>query len=135
MHKSHHVTVLMHHLVFQQSTEGRYLKMTHDNIKEMAHHQSLSQSTGIQVFFAHTYSPWERGTNENTNDLLRRDLPKSWNLNVYIQDQLDAIAFHHNAKPCKSLGWKSSAELFLPEGSFDFQAYWSTIMNPVALGA
>ena len=135
MHKSHHVTVLMHHLVFQRSTEGRYLKMTHDNIKEMAHHQSLSQSTGIQVFFAHTYSPWERGTNENTNDLLRRDLLKTSDLSVYTQDQLDAIAFHHNAKPRKSLGWKSSAELFLPEGSFDFQAYWSTIMNPVAFGA
>jgi IS30 family transposase len=62
-------------------------------------------------------------------------LPKSWDLNISIQDQLDAIAFHHNAKPRKSLGWKSSAELFLPDGSFDFQTYWSTIMNPVALGA
>jgi hypothetical protein len=56
-------------------------------------------------------------------------------LSVYTQEQLDAIAFHHNAKPRKSLGWKSPAELFLPEGSFDFQAYWSNIINPVALGA
>jgi len=48
---------------------------------------------------------------------------------------MDAIALHHNAKPRKSLGWKSSAELFLPQGSFDFQAYWATIINLVALGA
>ena len=110
------------------------LSMTYDNGKEMAHHQALSQSTGIKVFFAHPYSPWERGINENTNGLLRRDLPKGSDLSVYTQEQLDAIAFHHNAKPRKSLGWKSPAELFLPEGSFDFQAYWSTIINPVALG-
>ena len=110
------------------------LSMTYDNGKEMAHHQVLTQSTGIQVFFAHPYSPWERGINENTNGLLRRDLPKGTDLSIYTQEQLDAIAFHHNAKPRKSLGWKSPAELFLPEGSFDFQAYWSTIINPVALG-
>jgi len=111
------------------------LSMTYDNGKEMAHHQALSQSTGIQVFFAHPYSPWERGINENTNGLLRRVLPKGSDLSVHTQEQLDAIAFHHNAKPRKSLGWKSPAELFLPEGAFDFQAYWSTIINPVALGA
>ena len=110
------------------------LSMTYDNGKEMAHHQTLTQSTGIQVFFAHPYSPWERGINENTNGLLRRVLPKGSDLSIYTQEQLDAIAFHHNAKPRKSLGWKSPAELFLPEGSFDFQAYWSTIINPVALG-
>ena len=111
------------------------LSMTYDNGKEMAHHQSLSQNTGIKVFFAHPYSPWERGINENTNGLLRRVLPKGSDLSVHTQEQLDAIAFHHNAKPRKSLGWKSPTELFLPEGSFDFQAYWSTIINPVALGA
>ena len=111
------------------------LSMTYDNGKEMAHHQSLSQSTGIRVFFAHPYSPWERGINENTNGLLRRVLPKGSDLSVYTQEQLDAIAFHHNAKPRKSLGWKSPAELFLPQGTFDFQAYWTNIINPVALGA
>ena len=110
------------------------LSMTYDNGKEMAHHQALSEATGIKVFFAHPYSPWERGINENTNGLLRRVLPKGSDLSVHTQEQLDAIAFHHNAKPRKSLGWKSPAELFLPEGSFDFQAYWSTIINPVALG-
>lgn len=75
------------------------------------------------MFFAHPYSPRERGIKENTNGLLRRDLPKGPDLNVYTQEQLYAIALHHNAKPRKSLGWKSPAELFLPEGAFDFQAY------------
>jgi len=112
-------------LVLNRLDAAMRLSMTYDNGKEMAHHQSLSQSTGIQVFFAHPYSPWERGINENTNGLLRRVLPKGSDLSVYTQEQLDAIAFHHNAKPRKSLGWKSPAELFLPEGSFDFQAYWS----------
>ena len=111
------------------------LSMTYDNGKEMAHHQSLSQSAGMQVFFAHPYSPWERGINENTNGLLRWVLPKGSDLSVHTQEQQGAIAFHHNAKPRKSLGWKSPAELFLPEGSFDFQAYWATIITPVALGA
>jgi hypothetical protein len=60
--------------------------------------------------------------------------PKSTGLSVYTQEQLDIIALHHNAKPRKYLDWKSPAELFLPEGSFNFQAYWSTIINPVALG-
>jgi hypothetical protein len=55
-------------------------------------------------------------------------------LSIGIFELLDAIAFHHNAKPRKSLSWKSPAELFLPEGSFDFQAYRFTIINPVAFG-
>jgi IS30 family transposase len=78
------------------------LSMTYDDGKEMAHHRSLSQSTGIKVFFTHPYSPWERGINENTNGLLSRVLPKGSDLSVYIQERLDAIAFHHNAKPRKS---------------------------------
>jgi IS30 family transposase len=109
------------------------LSMTYDNGREMAHHQALSQATWIQVYFVHSYSPWERGINENTNGLLRRTLPKGTDLSVHSQADLDAIAFHHNAKPRKSLGWKSPAELFLPPGSFDFRAYCATIINTVAV--
>jgi IS30 family transposase len=109
--------------------------MAHDNGREMAQHQALSQATGIAVYFAHPYSPWERGINENTNGLLRRTLPKGSDLSVHSQADLDAIAFHHNAKPRKSLGWKSPAELRLSPGSFDFQAYRATIISPDALGA
>ena len=71
--------------------------MTYDNGKEMAHHQALSKAIGIHVFFAHPYSPWERGINENTNGLLRRNLPNGSDLSIHTQELLDAIAFHHNA--------------------------------------
>ena len=121
-------------LILNRLDAAMRLSMTYDNGKEMAQHQALSDATGIQVFFAHPHSPWERGINENTNGLLRRVLPKRSDLGVYTQEQLDAIAFHQNAKPRKSLGWKSPSELFLPEGAFDFQAYWSNIIHPVALG-
>jgi IS30 family transposase len=122
-------------LVLNRLDTAMRLSMTYDNGREMAHHQALSKATGIKVYFAHPYSPWERGINENTNGLLRRTLPKGTDLSVHSQADLDAIALHHNAKPRKSLGWKSPAELFLPPGSFNFHAYWATIIKPVALGA
>ncbi len=59
---------------------------------------------------------------------------KGTNLSVHSQANLDTVAFHHSTKPHKSLGWKSPIELSLPSGSFDFRAYWTTIINPVALG-
>ncbi len=68
------------------------LSMTYDNGREMAHHKTLSETTGIKVYFAHPYSPWERGRSENTNGLLRRVLPKGTDLSIYTQEQLDAIA-------------------------------------------
>lgn len=70
----------------------------------------------------------------NTNGQQGRELPKGWDLSVYTQEQLDAIDFHHNAKLRKSLDWKSPAEPFIPQGSFNLQAYWPTITNPVAIG-
>lgn len=112
------------------------LSLTYDQGREMAHHAHLSRQTGMKVFFAHPHSPWERGINENTNGLLREYLPKGSDLGVHSQAQLDEIAFKLNARPRKSLGWKCPAELFLPEGEFDFQAYWSKLLKlpGVALG-
>ena len=101
------------------------LSLTYDQGREMADHAHLSRQTGMQVFFAHPHSPWERGINENTNGLLREYLPKGSDLSIYSQAQLDEIAYKLNARPRKSLGWKCPAELFLPEGEFDFQAYWA----------
>jgi IS30 family transposase len=113
------------------------LSMTYDQGREMARHESLSERTGLKVYFAHPHSPWERGRNENTNGLLRQYLPKGEDLSGYSQQELDQIAASLNARPRKSLGWKAPAELFLPKGAFDFKKHWSTSMenNRVALGA
>jgi IS30 family transposase len=109
------------------------LTMTFDQGSEMRHHQRLTASTGVKVYFAHPHSPWERGINENVNGLLRQYLPKGTDLSVHSQEYLDQIAWQLNARPRKSLGWKAPAELFLPEGAFDFVRYWSKPTQPVLL--
>ena len=109
--------------------------LTYDQGREMAQHRSLSQQANLKIYFAHPHSPWERGINENTNGLLRQYLPKGENLGLFSQEQLDDIAMMLNTRIRKSLGWKAPAELFLPQGSFDFQKYWSDKINHVALGA
>ena len=88
----------------------------------------------MRVYFAHPHSPWERGINENTNGLLRQYLPMGSDLSIYSQGQLDELAHRLNVRPRKSLGWKCPAELFLPEGAFDFRTYWADKLEFVALG-
>lgn len=107
--------------------------MTYDQGSEMRHHKLLSENTGIDVYFAHPHAPWERGISENTNGLLRQYLPKGTDLSLFSQDQLDDIAWTLNTRPRKTLGWKAPAELFLPEGAFDFVQHWSAKITPVAL--
>ncbi len=95
----------------------------------------MGNRPGKPVYFAHPHSPWERGINENTNGLLRDYLPKGQDLSRFSQHQLDEIAMELNARIRKSLGWKAPAELFLPNGDFDFQQFWSdpNTIKPVAL--
>jgi IS30 family transposase len=100
--------------------------MTYDQGTEMRHHRKLTENTGVDVYFAHPRAPWERGIMENTNGLLRQYLPKSTDLSVFSQDQLDDIAWLLNTRPRKTLGWKAPAELFLPQGAFDFVQHWSS---------
>jgi IS30 family transposase len=108
--------------------------MTYDQGSEMRHHKTLTANTGVDVYFAHPHAPWERGISENTNGLLRQYLPKGTDLSLFTQDQLDDIAWRLNTRPRKSLGWKAPAELFLPEGAFDFVKYYARNIEPVALG-
>lgn len=109
------------------------LFLTHDQGREIVHHEHPARQTGTKVYFAHPHSPWERGINENTNGVLRQYLPKGSDLSGYNQAQLDEIAFTLNVRPLKSLGWKCPVELFLPEGTFDLRAYWAAKLKPVAL--
>jgi IS30 family transposase len=101
--------------------------MTYDQGPEMRHHKTLTENTGVDVYFAHPHAPWERGISENTNGLLRQYLPKGTDLSLFSQEQLDDIAWRLNTRPRKTLGWKAPAELFLPVGAFDFVQHWSTI--------
>ena len=78
----------------------------------MAEHERLAQRLAIRVFFADQHSPWQRGTNENTNGLLRQYLPKGTDLSGYTQRELNAIAHRLNTRPRKCLDWATPLEVF-----------------------
>jgi IS30 family transposase len=99
------------------NTLPNYIKksMTYDNGMEMANHKWLANKTGIDIYFAHPYSSWERGTNENTNGLIRRFFPKGTDFNNITLKQLKEAEYKLNNRPRKVLGYRTPNQMMNEE--------------------
>jgi len=98
--------------LFDQMPSGLRKTLTYDRGTEMARHQDLTRNTGVKVYFADPYSPWQRGSNENANGLIRQYLPKGTDLSGFTQDELDHIAHRLNTRPRKILAFRTPREVY-----------------------
>ena len=97
----------VHHL-----PAGLMQSLTWDRGLEMAAHKRFTIATDVQVYFCDPQSPWQRGSNENTNGLLRQYFPHGLDLMAVTQRQLDTVAKRLNTRPRQTLDWKTPAEVF-----------------------
>lgn len=97
---------------FKSLPEGLRKTLTYDQGREMAQHKIFTEETDMQVYFAHPKSPWERGTNENTNGLLRQYFPKGTDFNKISKNKLKEIQDEFNDRPRKTLEWYTPHEKF-----------------------
>ena len=104
------ITALIKHA--HKLPQELYQSLTWDRGKEMADHQRFTLATDVKVYFCDPQNPWQRGSNENTNGLLRQYFPKGTDLSVYSQAKLNAVARQLNERPRKTLNYETPAERF-----------------------